>query len=426
MHIVVRLLVIAGILSARLLAAGPLLVRLWAAGRREDLLRAVGVVLSRAAESLGPAAIKIAQVASYRRDLISQPLAAALSRVQDKVNPLPPGALNAELLTAYDDRVDEHFRVLNHEPIGAGSIAVVIRGTTVDGEDVAIKVVRPGVKSRIELDLRVMRWTLALFARHRRWRGIPILETFDLFALSVLTQCDMINEAEIACQLKTTGSTDIIIPRPRLDLTRGNVLVMSYEEPLYKLTDARLGQRTYEAACRILLHELYRMIFISGVVHCDLHPGNVAITRGGKVVLYDTGLATRLSRKDRETFRDLFLAVALNNSTGLAWQIIEGAGECPDTLDYTSLHSDCGALLASRSGQTAGHFLVFGFVTELFDIQRKHGLRSAPGFASAIWALAMFEGLVRDQYPDLDFQGEALTFLVPKMMALSEPTGRHP
>src|SRR5262245_38024005 len=103
-------------------------------------------------------------------------------------------------------------------------------------------------------------------------------------------------------------------------------------------------------------------------------------------------------------FRDLFLALASNNSPGCAAAIVRSALSVPDDFDWTAFQRDVDALMEAYHGRTAGNFLVAEFVYQILRLQKQHKLFGAPGFAAAIWALVMFEGLVRVRFPDLDFQ----------------------
>jgi ubiquinone biosynthesis protein len=154
------------------------------------------------------------------------------------------------------------------------------------------------------------------------------------------------------------------------------------------------------------------MIFVHGFVHGDLHPGNVSVATSGQVILFDYGLVAALTESDRVLFRDFFLAVAMGDAATAARNILLSAERRPLKLDLDKFERAVAALLKRYSGQKAGGFLVARFVSETFALQRRFGLCGAPGFANAVWALAMFEGLVRQGYPSLDFQMEARPFLV--------------
>jgi ubiquinone biosynthesis protein len=161
------------------------------------------------------------------------------------------------------------------------------------------------------------------------------------------------------------------------------------------------------------------MIFVHGVVHCDMHPGNVLWRADGAVALIDAGLIASLSETDRCCFRDFFRGLACNDPEDCANAILRSALLVPQSLDQAAFHRDVGTLVRTYHGRPAGKFLIAEFVFRVFELQRRHRLSGAPGFVSAIWALAMFEGLVRARYPNLDFQAAAHPFLVADLVSRS-------
>ncbi|MES0030396.1 AarF/UbiB family protein [Mesorhizobium sp. M0040] len=384
---------------------------------RSALVTSLGGLLARLAESLGPAAVKMSQVASCRQDLIPVALTRPLSRLQDRVKPPSPRGLRKALDAAYGAALNEVFEYIEPEPFACGSVAAVFRGRVRGGGDVAIKLVRPGTKRRIEIDLKIMRWVVSnVVARLHRFDGVPIAKIFDRFAELVVRQCDMALEAANATRLRRLLDPEVVIPEPLAEQSRPGVLVTTFISGTRKLDPADAPQSTYEHACVVLLKNVYAMIFVHGFVHGDLHPGNVAINSVGQVVLYDFGLVAELTENDRVLFRDFFIAVAMGDRITASQKIVESAEKQPPNLNRDEFDRAAAVLVKKYCGLKAGEFLVARFVEELFALQRRFGLSGAPGFANAVWALAMFEGLVRHGYPTLDFQKAARPFLMASVL----------
>lgn len=392
--------------------SGPLILWHFLRRDRAAILESVGFFLARLAEAVGPSAIKLGQIASYRQDLIPLELAKPLGRLQDQVTLLSPRVVQRVLKRAYGEEMPEIFEHVDYKPFAGGSVAVVVRGRTLGGEEVAIKLVRPGVKRQIEIDLKIMRFIVRIAAKYMcRFDGLPILEVFDHFSELIVRQCDMDLEARSAERLRNLLDSEIIIPRPLIGLTRPAVLVTALISGTSKFDSVDIPTKTYKQASQSLLRSVYSMIFVHGFVHGDLHPGNVAINSSGQVVLYDFGLVTELRHSDRLLFTEFMLAVAVADSATTAKKIIQSSKNPPIDLDIAEFETAVGRLLQVFSCQKAGQFLVVQFVGELFMLQRRFGLSGTPGFSGAVWALAMFEGLVRKNYPELDFQAEASRFI---------------
>jgi ubiquinone biosynthesis protein len=404
------------------LAAGAALLllrpywRLRRTGDRAGWYTALGQRLAQLCERCGPAAIKAAQIVASRSDLLPHELTCALARVQDRARPPSSRALRRALVAAYGPAPGWPFALVSSHPAAAGSVAAVVHARLPDGEQVAIKLVRPGVTRQVAADLVSLAWLLRILERSRRFAAVPLCETFARLAPVIARQCDMLEEGRARDRLGASLAGGVIMPRIRADLTRPAALAMEWRPGACRLTDPQVPQADYEAGCKALLRSLYRMIFVNGFVHCDLHPGNLAWEPVGTVVLYDFGLVAELSRPERKLLADLFVAIVERDANLAAAVILESATIKPAGLDRAALEADAGRLLDRWAGKRAGEFLIAAFVIDLFELQHRHGIRGTPGFVAAIWALATFEGLVRERFPSLDFQAAARPFLLSAML----------
>lgn len=377
-------------------------------GRR--LAAWLGKTLAVIAAALGPTAIKLGQVASSRRDVLPASLADELGRLQDRVR-IPSAASAQRMLRPYLDQFGHRFVSIGKEAIGAGSVAVVFRGETRDGKSVAVKVIRPGVRGRMRRDLRAYRIAVRVAARLPLLRAVPVVEMYDYLAGLVAMQCELEREARAQRALRQALRRWIDIADPIDELCTPDVLVMPYLRGASKLTDTSLADKEAKAACVTLVRALYHMIFESGLVHCDLHPGNISIGAGGRPIIYDFGLVGELSHRDRSLFRDFFVGVAMEDVDSTLQSMLASARQLPDTLDRAALRADVVQLIRRSTGRRAADFSVARFVQEVFEIQYRHRLFGSPPFASAIWALAILEGLVKHRHPQLDFQALAAPYV---------------
>lgn len=415
---VLRLSVIVAVVCGCALACLP---RLLAASLRRDADRRnamIGLAAASCAQRLGPVFIKIAQMASYRADLLPAAMLAPLSVLQDRVGPLAPGDACRAVEVSLCRPIGELFAAFDDDPIASGGVAVVCAATLHDGSSVAVKIVRPGAGESIARDLACFRSVVALAERSRLARGIPLLETFDLIARMIAAQVDMTAEREQLEQLRAllSGRPGVSVPAVHAWPASREVLVMERIEDAQSWTEAALSPAVFRRAADRTLNALYTMIFAGKVINCDLHPGNILVRSDGSVTLLDAGLVARLEEQDRRCFRDFFLALSAGNAVQCARAIRNSARVVPPSLDAAAFQRDVDALVASHHGRRAGDFLVAQFVHEVFALQRRHGLFGAPGFAAAIWALVMFEGLVRNRYPELDFQSAARPFFATAML----------
>lgn len=415
-----RLLTIVAIAGAVAAYRLPPMLLAMLRGRRQ-FHAAAGETLAVCIEALGPVFVKIGQILSYRVDLFPEAILQPLTRLQDRAGPLSPHKTRAAVTAGLGRPLSEVFATFSDVPVACGSIAVVCRAVTHDGRAVAVKIVRPGITGRIDRDLASFRWIAGIVGRSRFARDLPVVETFDMIASMVAAQADMLAEsrnlAAFSAMLPPHGR--IVMPEPDAALTTREVLVMNFIDDSVQLMRASIPDKVFRRATRDLLELLYAMIFVRGMVHCDMHPGNVLWHGDGAVALIDAGLVARLDDNDRCCFRDFFLSLACNDARACASAILKSALHVSDHLDHAALQRDVDSLMHRYHGRTAGSFLIADFVFAVFDLQRRHGLPGAPGFLSAIWALVMFEGLVRARYPDLDFQAAAQPFLAADLVSRS-------
>src|SRR5579862_8481802 len=188
-----------------------------------------GERLRLALEELGPIFVKFGQALSTRRDLLPDDIANELAKLQDKVPPFPGEVARAIIEQAYGGPLESYLQTFDQEPLAAASIAQVHAAQLPDGREVIVKVLRPGMKAMIALDIEVM-YTLAGMAE--RWwiesRRLKPREIVREYERTVLDELDLLREAANASQLKRNfaGSTLLYVPEVYWDHCRAGVLVL--------------------------------------------------------------------------------------------------------------------------------------------------------------------------------------------------------
>src|SRR6204780_2110764 len=251
--------------------------------------RSIGVTrgerLRLALEELGPIFVKFGQALSTRRDLLPADIADELAKLQDDVPPFPGAVARAMIERSYGEPLETRLRSFEETPLAAASIAQVHAATLADGRDVIVKVLRPGMKATIELDLEVL-YTIAGMAE--RWwtqsRRLKPLEIVREYEKTVLDELDLMREAANASQLKRNfaGSPLLYVPEIHWDFCRQDVLVMEriHGIPIGDIARLReLGtdfRRLAENGVEIFFTQVFRHNFF----HADMHPGNIFVLLG--------------------------------------------------------------------------------------------------------------------------------------------------
>jgi ubiquinone biosynthesis protein len=274
--------------------------------------RQVARSLRAALEEGGGIFVKLGQVLSTRSDLLPRDVIAELSGLQDDVAPARAADIEALLAAELGAPVHKVFAWFDPEPLAAGSIAQAHRARLGSGEQVVVKVQRPGVGALVERDLDIMlRLARTLEARAAWARQYRVLEMVQGFAEAMSEELDFRVEARNIAAV--ARSSTIQIPAMHRSLSTSQVLVMDFLDGVSARDAEPLLDRAgtdRSGLARSLLDYLLRQVMIDGTFHADPHPGNVLVLPGGRLALIDFGLVGRLDSLQQAGLRRLLLAVA--------------------------------------------------------------------------------------------------------------------
>jgi ubiquinone biosynthesis protein len=398
-----------------------LVARLALFGARVLVVRVIGrgrgdVGWASLAESLGATFIKIGQLLSMRPDLVGAPVATELGRLRARVRPVRAQAIVDAVERSLGAPLADWFESFDRQALAAGAVAQVHAARTRDGQAVAVKVVRPGVARRIAADLRLLYAGAAVIEWLPFGRYLPARALIRELGAALLAQLDLGREADQAEDLRARlgDCADLLIPRVVRRLSTAAVLTTDLvpDLPRGPAADAPPAPSPELAALvRRGLRLLYRMIFIEGRVHADLHRGNIHFGPGRRVVMLDFGLVATLAPEEVTAFRSFFLAMVTGDGARCAAVLRETASGTGPRFSPAGFEGDVAALVAGASGQRAAAFEVGRFVASLFDIQRRWQLRGSTAFTMTLVALLSYEGVAKSCAPELDFQAEAQVFI---------------
>nr|WP_240452021.1 AarF/UbiB family protein [Halostella salina] len=258
---------------------------------------------------LGPAFIKVGQVLSTRPDIVPPIYADVFGTLQNEVPEDAGGDPKQVLADELGDELDQSTL----EPIAGGSLAYVYTADYRD-ERIALKVRRPGLKPVIERDLRVIQGLIplvSLFASERQQYSIE--NAADDFEDIILDELDFDREGAIMADIRENFADDgrVVVPEVYEHLSSERVLAMEYQTGR-KITDDGafddVDVTPHEMATRIIKVYL-EMGLVDGVFHADPHPGNLAVTDDGCLLLFDFGMSERISASVQEDIIALYRAL---------------------------------------------------------------------------------------------------------------------
>lgn len=374
----------------------------------------IGEIGAQGLERLGGAYLKLGQVLSTRVDLLNEEQRLPLRRLCDQVTPMDPQLVATTLHRALGQQARGMLQDIGCVPVAVGSVTHVHRARRCDtGVAVALKVLRPDARTRFTADLATIRAAMRIAAHLPLMASVPTVEASHLLSHAIGGHLDLVAEARHQTRLARAlaRSQAAVVPRVHPDLSSSDVVVMDWVDGV-RIDHPDLDQDIRRKATRSALHALYVMLFETGLVHCDLHPGNLLVTSAGDLVLLDFGYLAEIDSTQRHKFAELFLAMALDDPDGVADVILSTATHIPSRLDPQRLAVDLAPVVHVVSGATADNFSVARFVASLFMVQRRHQITASSGFVMGVLSLVTIEGLLKQLTPELDFQREAIPFIV--------------
>jgi predicted unusual protein kinase regulating ubiquinone biosynthesis (AarF/ABC1/UbiB family) len=354
---------------------------------------------------LGPAFIKLGQILSTRPDVLPGEYVEVLSALQDKVPPDDWETVRPRVESAFGP-VEESFDDFDTDPISGASLGQVYTATY-DGEAVAVKVLRPGIRRVVEADLRVMRTlmpVLLLFAREGQRFTLENLA--DDFTETIREEMDYAHEAAMLEEIAANFADDpkIRVPGTVPERSTRNVLTMEYVDGT-KIDDVdeldAMGVDREELVYR-LENAYIRMILEDGVFHADPHPGNLAVQSDGTIVFYDFGMTGHVDARTRDHMYDFYVGVARDDID----RVID-AFVAMDALDPAAdrrlMREAFRVAIETFRGRDVDQYRIQQLVSEFQATLYDFPLRLPPNLALVVRVSTVLEGVCRTLYPDVDF-----------------------
>jgi ubiquinone biosynthesis protein len=390
--------------------------------------------LRSALEDAGVTFVKLGQMLSTRADLLPAESIEELSLLQEQVAPIPWRAVQA-VLEAELGPLEQTFASVDREPLAAASIAQVHAARLRSGEEVVVKVQRPGIEPVVERDLDVV-LRLAATIEARRRRGLSVNATIDGvdgaglnvgelargFATALREELDFRIEAEnvaaVSAALEARGGDPLLhVPAIHEALSTRRVLVMERLRGVpFGAAETTIRARGLDrhALAVGLLHALLSQIMRDGVFHADPHPGNVLLLDDGRLGLLDFGSVGRLDPIVQGALAQLLVAVERRDPAGLRDALLDLAGQ-PDDVDERRLGRDLGRFVARHL--SPGKRPDVAMYVDLFAAVAAAGLAVPPEAAAVFRTLATLDGTLRQLDPGFDIVAESRTFAAAQLTA---------
>ena len=377
-----------------------------------------GVRLRLALEKLGPIFVKFGQMLSTRRDLLPTDVADELAKLQDQVPPFDYLAVKTIVEQAFGEAIDTIFPVFNQTPVASASVAQVHFAELADGQEVAVKVLRPNIDQVIHQDIALLKslaWLLQTVSSEGK--RLKPLEVVNEFARHTEHELDLTLEAANCSQLaRNFKDRRLLIPAVHWDFCRKQVMTMQrmYGTPVSQIEVLRAKGIDITKLAHEGVEIFFTQVFRDGFFHADMHPGNIQVaTEGvhaGQFIALDFGIMGTLSDTDKYYLARNFLAFFNRDYRDVAVAHIESAWVPADT-NVDELETCIRAICEPIFDKPLKDISFGRTLLSLFQMSRRFGVVIQPQLVMLQKTLLNIEGLGRDLDPNIDLWQSAKPFL---------------
>ena len=364
---------------------------------------------------IGPAAIKLGQTLATRPDLVGEEAAHNLLTLQDSLPPEKFERIYEEIDHSLNKPAAELFEYVDPEPVGAASIAQVHRARTTDGRDVAVKVLRPGIREQFARDIETYEWAAAhleaLGGEAARLRPQLVIANLKRWTLREL---DLRREAASASELREAMAAveGYHIPAIDWDRTSGRVMTLEWVDGI-KISDVEAlkaaGHDTGRIADRLVLTFL-RQAISEGFFHADMHQGNLFVRPDGSIAAIDFGIMGRINRQARLWLAEILYGLTTGNYRRVA-EIHFEAQYVPDYHNVDEFATALRAVGEPTRGKPVSELSVGQMLDSLFAITRDFDMQTQPHLLLLQKTMVMVEGVATSLNPAINMWDVAAPYV---------------
>lgn len=361
---------------------------------------------TRALTALGPAYIKFGQILSTRPDVVGDELAVQLRVLQDRLPPFPTAVAKQMIEDELDLPVDQMFSEFS-APVAAASIAQVHRARiSGSGEEVAVKVLRPGIERAFQRDIDTFYFAAgiieALLPATRRLRPTDVIEHFEGV---VMGELDLRLESSAASEFfaNTQADAGFFVPPIFWALSGRRVMTLGWAEGVPMGDNAAIDAAGHD---RRLLGERVLQLFLShalrdGFFHADMHQGNLKVGANGDILSFDFGIMGRIDEYTRRVYAEILFGFIRKDYRRVAEVHFE-AGYVPADRDIDEFARALRAVGDPIFGMDASHISMGRLLSYLFDVTERFGMETRTELILLQRTMVVVEGVARSLSPHIN------------------------
>ncbi|HCP49111.1 MAG TPA: ubiquinone biosynthesis regulatory protein kinase UbiB, partial [Gammaproteobacteria bacterium] len=372
-----------------------------------------------ALERLGPVFIKFGQLLSTRRDLLSVEYADELARLQDRVPPFQSATAIATIEREIGRPLNAAFGTFSEQPLASASVAQVHEATLTSGEEVVVKVIRPGIEQVIRDDLALILALAKLLERlssdARRLHLIRVVEDYEK---TILAELDLLRESANTVRLRRNFESSPLLYVPKVfdDLSSVNVLVMERVKgvPISDLATLREHGTDLKKLAERGVETFFSQVFNDNFFHADMHPGNIFVDvsdpANPSYIAVDCAIIGQLTKEDQAYLARNILAFFDEDYAEIA-KLHSESGWISSSANALEFESTIRQLCQPFFQRPLAEISFGSFLIALFSAARRFDMEVQPQLVLLQKTLLNIEGLGRQLYPDLDLWTTAKPFM---------------
>jgi ubiquinone biosynthesis protein len=394
-----------------------------------EILRATPPERMRMAiEELGPAFIKLGQILSTRSDIIPPEYTAELEKLQDTVPPTDFALIQAQVEKELRQPLDEVFPTFDPVPVASASLGQVHFATLVDGEEVAVKVFRPGVDKLIETDLDILLELAALAEKRTDWgEYYGVLSLAQEFADTLRNEQNYEKEGQNIQRYQQMFAAEgyVHVPKVHWETTTRRVLTMERLEGI-KITDVEALDAAgldRKIVARNNIAILLKAVLHDGLFHADPHAGNFMVMPKEVIAMMDFGIMGHLDPVQRLGLVQLFVGL-FRQETDRVVDALADLGIATKAADRRNLARDLDRLRMRYYGLDLEKIRARSFVEDLMNLAFANRLKMPSDLVLVFKAIAMLEGISLQLDPDMNIFSEVEPYVRDALLELQSPVTR--
>ena len=362
-------------------------------------------------EALGPTFVKLGQLLSNRPDMIPDEFIEEFKKLQDNVSPLSFDVIRKQVESELGGKLEDHFDYFGEKPLASASIGQVHEATLKTGEEVVVKVQRPGISELIKSDVSILTFLAKLMEKYLpETRMLAPTQIVDEFFRTLSYELNYIVEANTTVKVAENfrDSPRVVIPRVYRSMTTQKILTLERLHGV-RITDAddlhtqRINPREL---VDIGARAFFKMVLIDGLFHGDLHGGNLfamkhPVTGESQIGVIDFGIVGRLSEKSRDAFSRMVLALLTEDYESLCYEYADlaayGSG-----IDFEKFQSEVRNALSPYMGLSLKEVQIGKVLIDATRIAVKYNIKIPSEWMIVFKAVFTLEGMGRQLDPDFD------------------------